>query len=257
MKYEEAYCSAENKTLTLDEIAYIFANDTERYACKLEGNLFCPGCRKVPLAFVNAKRPHFRGYPNVDHENGCIHTKDEMNPSEVKNLLDSPAGETEILHQMDRLLIQFLRNNSGCIGSDSILHPGKITDDDNTLRSKRWKSNKVIPRKQINAPFTEDDYGVEKIFYGQGHIKWEAARTGDRQKLLVWGITTGRLICRLGLTNNVYKHLPQRYTQEQEYDAFVVFMTSLKKQDSEKSWSQGNLRKSFFLCINKLNPSGK
>lgn len=251
MKYEEVYCSSENKTFTLDEVAYIYNNEPERYAYSFDGKIFCPGCHKVPMTFVNSKRPHFRGFPNFDHEEGCFYTKEEMTQEEVRDLLTKPAGENEIVHQIDRLVIQFLRNSAGDISADNINRPAKSANDPDALVKQRWNTKTVIPRKQINAPFCDDDYGVAKLFYGRVRIQWEKSKTDDKKKLLIRHIKTGKLICRLFLTSKVYSHLPSKYITE--CDAFIVFMATLTRKSEDKSWAQGNLIKSTLLSINRLN----
>lgn len=253
MKYEEVYCKGENRTFTLNEVAYIHNNEPERYARSLDGQMFCPDCHKVPMTFVNSKRSHFRGFPNVDHEEGCIYTKEEMTQEEVRELLTKPAGENEIVHQIDRLVIQFLRNSAGDVATDDINRPTISGNDPDAPTKKRWKTKTVMPRKQINAPFYDEDYGVAKLFYGRVHIKWEVTQSGDRMKLLIQHIKTRKLICRLFLTAGVYKHLPYKYKSEPECDVFVVFMTTLTRKGTDKSWSQGNLIKSTLLSINKLS----
>lgn len=255
MKYEEMYCAKAGRTFTISEIAYIFNNDPERFACDFEGEMYCPDCRKVPMSYVNAQRPHFRGFPNVDHEEGCIYTKEEMTPEEVRNLLTKSAGETEIVHQIDRLVVQFLRNSAGKMAPEDKKRPASTGKDSDTPAKKRWQMKTVIPRKQINAPFCDEDYGVAKLFYGRVHIKWEETQVSNKMKLLIQQINTRKLICRLFLTASVYRHLPYNYKSEPEYDAFAVFMTTLEKKDKNKSWSQGNLIKSTLLSINKLRNS--
>ena len=251
MKYEEVYCKGENKTFSLNEVAYLYNNEADRYARSLEGQMFCPDCQKVPMAFVNSKRPHFRGFPNFDHEEGCIFTKEEMTQEEVRDLLTKPAGENEIVHQIDRLVIQFLRNHAGDIAANDIKRPTASGNDPDAPIKKRWQTKSIMPRKQINAPFCDEDYGVAKLFYGRVHIQWEPTKTGDRMKLLVQNIKSKKLICRLFLTPKVYNHLPSQYRTE--CDAFIVFMTVLNKQSAEKSWLQGSLIKSTLLSIYKIN----
>ena len=251
MKYEDAYCDIERDSFSIDEVATIFFNDPTRYAHNFEGHMFCPCCRKVLFSFVNAKSPHFRGYANMEHDPECIYQKDEMSAVEVSTLCDSMAGEDVIVRQMDRMLIQFLRNHGNTTASTTASFTTTSSGNHMALK-RRYQTNAVVPKKQLNAPFFDSDYGAEKLFYGKVHIKWEKMESSDKRKLLIWGISTKRLICKLFLTPGVYNRLPQKYKQESEYDAYIIFFASLKRKDYSKSWSQGNLIKSSFLTVSKI-----
>ena len=254
MKYEDTYCTVEKDDFSLNSVAYIFANDPVRYARNFAGNMCCAYCRKVPLSFVNAKRPYFRGYANIDHDADCLYVKEEMEKEEVKGLYASPAGENVIARQMDRLLIQFLRSHENAVYLNDVNFSIKNADTAEDATSKKWRhTNKVVPQKQLDAPLLKDDYNVEKIYHGKVHIQWEEMQSSDRMKLLMWGITTKRLICKLFVTPAVYKHLHEKYRRVTACDAYVVFFAALNKKAEDKSWSQGNLMRARFLCINRLN----
>lgn len=250
-KYEDAYCTIEKDNFSIDEVAYIFRNDPLRYANNFDRNMVCSFCHKVPFSFVNARNPHFRGFPNVDHAADCIFTKEEMAPEDVNQLLDTTYGENTIRRQMERLLIQFLKSGAAAICPNNLDHPVAGIDED-ILRNTRWQSNRAIPQKQLNAPFDENDYGTNKIFYGKVHIVWEPARSSNTMKLLMRSIKTNRLICRLLVSRGVYVHI-RKGKGDVEFDAFVAFFASLKRKASDKTWSQGNLMRSELISINKLD----
>lgn len=253
MKYDDAFCETDKGIYTPESVAYIFNNDSERYAKNFDRKLFCPDCRKVPLSFVNGSRPFFRGYPNVDHAEDCLYKKDEMDSIEVRKLHDSPAGESEIVHQIDRLVIQFLRDNVGELDLDSRINRRRMNNTGLDIPKTKWQCDKFIPRKQLGRPFTDEDYGVEKLFYGRVHIKWEEVKDDTRRKILIQGINTKRLICKLYVSEKVYMHLPSKSKNDRECDAFVVFLATLTRANSKSTWSRGNLVRSTYLSVNVLS----
>ena len=258
MKYEEAYCDTEERSYTPEEVAYIWGNDTERYAQKIERHLLCPGCHLVPLSFVNTIRPHFRGYPYVDHDIGCIKGKKELEPSEVKRLHETPDGEQQILAQINRLAIQFLRNNSSDLELDAHhIVPNKKIEITDLYRTIKWQPNKVVPQKRIDRPLDEGDYNTEKLFHGRVKLTWEDMKDSSRKKLLMWDLKTNKLICRLHISDKVYGYLPQQYKQIKSCGAYIVFMTALTRKESKSSWSWGNLTHSTHLHIIPLKQPQK
>lgn len=247
MKYEDAYCELENDNFSIDEVTAIFCENPSRFAKRFEGHMLCPGCHKVMLSFVNAQSPHFRGYANMDHDPGCDFQKGEMPEAEVIALASSHARRSEIENQMNRLLIQLIGKSEGVETSTSIKLPA-ISPEHPSVKRRR-QTNTIIPRKQLNAPFSDDDYGKMKLFYGKVHIEWEKVRNENKWKLLVRAIATRRLICRLFLTQIVFQYLPGEYFQESEYDAHIIFFASLNRISDDKSWSQGQIQRSSFLKI--------
>ena len=256
MKFEEVYCATTDKLVTISEVTYVFVKDKKRFASDFNEKMYCPYCRKARLTFVNALRPHFRTYPDGDHAEDCIHKKEEMDASEVQKLHKSAAGENTIMRQIDRLAVQFLRSS---------VQPEKPAQQKKSLSQHaeptkiktKWQTDKFIPRKRIDTQLSEEDYETEKLFYGKVRIRWEASRTGTSMKLLIRSIETNRLICRLYLTESVYEHLPKKYTSIDECDFFLIFMASLRRQDEEKAWCQGNLIRSTYLRMEKMEDTGK
>lgn len=257
MKYEEVFCAVDSKTRTLDEVTYIYKKDPERYANTLDKQMFCPGCRKVHIAYADAKRPYLRGFPNEPHDDDCIYKKEELSQVEVEGLIKDQAGRDEIKNQMDRLVLQFLRNEGSKDGGAKGTSGAK-TGTAGTVSKKKWQAKKVVPRKQLNAPFHDDDYGVDKLFYGRVYIGWEENEYDKgKMKLLVWGITTQRLICKLNITSAVYGHIPEESKTPREFEAFVVFLCSLNKRDKTATWAQGKLIHSDYLTIKKIAKPNK
>ncbi|MBQ9168526.1 MAG: hypothetical protein IJX67_08995 [Oscillospiraceae bacterium] len=252
MKYEEVFCAVDSKTRTLDEVTHIYKTDPERYANTLDKQMFCPGCRKVHIAYADAKRPYLRGFPNEPHDDDCIYKKDELSQIEVEGLRQDQAGRDEIKNQMGKLVLQFLRNEGtkdGGTKGNSVTKTGTT----GTANKRKWQVTKVVPRKQLNAPFHDDDYGVDKLFYGRVYIGWEENKyEKGKMKLLVWGITTQRLICKLYISSKVYEHISEEFKNPREYEAFVVFLCSLSKREKTARWSKGDLIHSDFLTIKKL-----
>lgn len=257
MKYDEVYCSEKDETCTIDEVAYVFNTYPEQFASDFDRKMLCPGCRKVHMSYVNADTPHFRGYKGEDHAEDCIYEKEEMDPTEVKKLHDDPTGENAIIRQIDRLVIQFLREGGQATGKGGIIKPSPPEDDQMVFPKKRWQNDKNIPRKQLNAPFRENDFENEKLFYGKVHIKWEQEINSDKMKILIYGIPSKRFICKLYISKKVYTHLPKEYTVKNERDVFIVFLTTLIQKDKQKSWGMGYLLHSKFLSINQLVPNSK
>lgn len=250
-KYEDAYLASEDRFVSVDEICNVYSNDIKRYASVYNGKLFCSCCRKVPLSFVNAQSSFLRGYPNCKHTDGCINAPEEMSPSEVKRLLSDSYGEKAIRNQINRLVLLFTKREStfGDEGGAIALRNKDGKDSDKKIRRQ---INKSVPRKQINAPFSTTDIGAEKLFYGEAHIKWEKCKDSEKMKLLIYGRDLKKLICKLYLSANVYRHICQEYVAEIEYDAFVVFFAFLNQRKETDTWYQGSLVRSDFLSITKI-----
>lgn len=254
MKYEEAYCTGVGAVISFDQILGIYRADIESFAKTLYGKMYCPGCRKVALSFVGGDSPHLRGKQLEDHEEFCDYGKKELTAEEVKELFVDPAGEKEIMRQMNRLVIQFLHTNGIPIHVvNSIYSLGR--SDVGAEHKKQWKSGNVIPRKSLNTKFSDNDYGVEKLFHGRVNLEWE--KGSDRMKLLIRRIDTDRMICRLGISEKVYGKIPKEYKDFIRCNAYMVFAASLSKISEEKSWSQGTLRRSSYLTIFRVEDQSK
>lgn len=251
-KYEDAYLASEERFVPVDEICTVYSNDIKKYASVYDGKLYCSCCRKAPLAFVNAQSSFLRGYPNCKHMDGCLNAPEEMSPREVKRLLSDSYGEKVIRNQINRLVLLFTKREFTFDHDGGNAPALRNTDEKDGDKTVRWQTNKAVPRKQINAPFSTTDIEVEKLFYGEAHIKWEKCKDSDKMKLLIYGKDLKKLICKLYLSANVYRHICQEYLTEIEYDAFVVFFASLNKRKETDTWYQGSLIRSDFLSITRI-----
>lgn len=259
VKYEDAYCAKENKTYSIEEVAAVFHKDPARFGSIFEGNMLCPYCRCVHFSFVNAKHPHFRGYPLEEHRVDCYFATELMQPEEVDSLVESlqanSVEEAIIVRQIERMLIQFFKNNSDNVVLNTI-HP--MNNLNAELYATKAKGEKrMIPQKQINSEFLQEDFNIFKIFYGKVNIEWERDSVAGEYRLLIRKIISRHFICRLRISEQVYHHLEDSCKVPRRYNAFIVFFTRLVKPYPDARWYTGKLRRSTLLSINRIAEDGK
>ena len=252
MKFEEAFCSEMSKLITVDEAAKIFRAEPAYFANKIKGNLLCPECRKPKLSFNNASTPYFSTYPLDQHDVECPLRQEEMTQEETKAFIKNSHNIEAIQRQAESLLAMLLSSSTG--RESATLKEHKLgTALASIVNENRSKTVTRIPRKRIDTTFSEDDYDCYKLFYGTVHVQWEDERseTKVQHKLLLRSISNGRLLCKLNLTEKVYRYIDRRYKSPTEFNCKIVFLATFSHNKVGKSYHTTTLNYGQWLCLEK------
>lgn len=209
LKYDEFYCSAENKVLpfhTLNKGNY------KTY----EHQMFCPDCQKAELLYVyNTKTPHLKQKPRASHKNHCPYQYVRASRESIKRHFDTLTDE-QIGYKLDSM-IRYLCTDKNTRQAYLIDEPTRHTPMLIENIEKATRTYTAIKRKSLGAHFTDEDMGKIYVFYGKA-------------KLDIFNKTTYAFIKILnGKTISIYRSkslIPNDIDKEREY--YIVCIGYLK-----------------------------
>lgn len=249
MKFEEVYCSFDNVQYTIDDIQVIFEKHSADFANRYKEYLLCPECKQAQLSYNNAKPPYFKAYPNAVHTLACSLQQEEMNDRQAQTFVDKKENVEKIARQLKSVLRRLLVEKTASTNSK------KGHTSDNEISAKKHMLTipaqaKRLPQKRLDRTFTEDDYNCYKIFYGDFALKWEHDKVLNIHKLLMFSDQTNKLVCKLKISDAVYKYLDIECTN---LSSNLYKIVLLAKFEDEKTtiYHKTSLRFSHFLLIGK------
>lgn len=250
MKFETAYHNAKHCSFRPDQIASIQIISMSDYVKDYKDYFVCPECYQAKLAFVNARTPHFRSYPESLHKEGCSIAQEEMDAQTFNGELKN-AKETTIAREMDSILITLLskrekqnntasKNNLKQVSS----HPSK--------HKKPISKRKRPPRKRIDLPLNDEDFDCYKFFYGDVNLTWEDSSDGTYKKILLFSPETKKLLCKIKVTNLVYFYIPEEYKQPKKFSCHIVFLAKIPYPLNDRSYYSCFLQLGQYIKLVKI-----
>lgn len=249
-KFEDAYCLTSKTLITINEAQHLYIANRELFESKYRSSFVCPECRKARLTYVSRESPHFRAYPNNKHDDNCSLQQEVMPPEKVSAYVDSIENESQIERQMNGLITMLLSAGKSSVSSTSHEPVSQGNDLQKARTAHNTTSTKYLPRKRIDTPFKDDDFGVYKLFYGIVFLKWRKSKSGKYGMVLSNSKNNSRL-CVIWISEAVYKHIPEYYKTPGEYPCAISFLAVLKRDDNGALYS--SLRRSQFLQIEKIS----
>lgn len=252
LKFEDAYCSSIKHIVDIEIVSDTFITDNTKYVELYKGKLYCPECLRASLLFVNAKTPHFRTAPDSIHAADCTYMQGVMTEAQTKRFLSDRSNLNSIERQMDHAIIMLLSPKEQQLYV-STEKDAQATDNIESVRYQHDVKSLQIPRKRIDLPFRECDFGINKLFYGIVDFTWEKNQSQEGYKILLRHITKKRLLCKIAISEKVYNHIPFKYqmSQRSQFRCLIAFIANFKKNTS-KSYQQTYLRTSDYLKIQFL-----
>lgn len=245
MKFEDAFCDRVNRVISIQQAKSKFEKNAEEFAEDFKNNLWCPECRKAQLSFKNASTPYFSTYPNAHHADDCSLKQGELTSGETKQFLEDNKNKSKIVRQVQSLLQVLLQEQP--VGSapkskrksHSTVAPQKLEKDLNG-------QGKRIPRKRIDTPFCDEDFGCYKLFYGNVNLTWEKDKNAG-YNILLRSMGGKKFLCRIRVTDKVFPHIPNDFYSTKAFDCKIVFLAEIRK--AEKGYGKAYLEWSEYLTL--------
>ena len=240
MKFEEAYVKPLDKIIDINELSLISRTDILNFAT-IRKQLYCPECRKAQLAYVSGNIPHLRTFPDAKHEEVCSLRQEELSGTALKLLLQQ--GHTQrVEKEIENVLFIMLENR---VQKQVQKNDSTLSNKNRTIKgsARACTLNKRIPRKRIDLPMNDDDFGIPKIFYGQVFLRWKKKiNTDNGYMLLLFSKPEDEeAVCLLNISPAVYSYLPKPYKKQSVAYCKILFFGEVKKTYNHKT---GN----SFIC---------
>lgn len=173
--FEEAYSEKTGEIISLDEIKTLFESNTERYYNEIQPYLYCPECEEAHLIYVNRFPSAYLKAEHVnEHAYNCPMKYEPLsNETLCKKSSDMSKKETEkVNNKLTNLLNQIYIQKEI---SQNINHNFSLvnTEVKSGTDKKSTTTYKRVPRKSINLPFSSEDDGAYKMYYGEVYIVQE------------------------------------------------------------------------------------
>lgn len=266
MKFEEAFNSKTGKLVTIQETVTIYKHDPKLYKLSFYDNLYCPECRHAKLIYVNDNSPYYRTSPNSAHKLDCSLAQDVMTQKQAKAYVEDPKNKDKIVRQLETILHSCLKEASSTTRS-SHKHPKTPAECTEDICTQNIKTSKCLPRKRIDnydsVHSTPDDFIDKlKIFYGTVYIKWLRAKkvpeieNAENYHLFLRSQKTSKLLCRIRVSNKVYKHITESIGTPTNGLYYIAFLAEFSPQYNQRAIKQmknaylnTSLRYSYYLNL--------
>lgn len=261
-KFDEAALSNDNKK-TFQPISLEEINDkikkNESNVKIYKGIIFCPECFEPLLSIVNNPKTSdyfLRTYPNQSHSDTCSYSFEDVDVDIFNAFLEEKNNTRFINSKLHNIIDRLLRNKLLDFNPLIVkLNDNKISPE-NIPREERNRYNvRRIPIKSITAPFSDDDYSVYKLFYGNVGVSIQERKNKTSNELfyslIIYKKKTDTILCSLSVSRNVFIHLQKQYNLEPNNkieNIYIAFASKLKLNDKYKN---GTIIHSDYCVIDK------
>ncbi len=252
MKFEEAYLKRHHKTISIDNISFLFKTNKTLFVNELKDNLFCPECEQAQLAYNNASTPYLSAYPKSEHAEWCSLKQEEMSPKKALRFIKAKENKDLIIRQIETVIL--ILDDLSTATTKTSSKPSAIGKGTRSHFKGYSSASERLSRKRIDLEFRADDFNCYKIFYGTVYIKWETEyRTvkgilEEWHKILMWN-KKRKFICRLDISPRVYLHIPDNYKKMNKTNCKIGFLASF--ENDGKTYRKTSLTYSDYLIMNK------
>ncbi len=222
-KFDEASLSKDNKE-TFEKISLEKINENIKSKItdwnEYTNFLYCPECHEPQLSLVinNQTEDYFlRTYRNQKHSDNCSYSFKGVEVEAFNTFLNEKNNTPFINNKLHNIIDRLLRNR--------ILefNPFIIRLNDNNIifenipREENPNRHNVrrIPTKSITAPFSDEDYGVYKLFYGNADVSLYKIHSKTHNEffysLKIYKKKTNTILCSLPMSSRVFSHWQSLY----------------------------------------------
>lgn len=249
MKFEDAYCEFNRRIMPIHEVTSIYARNAASFSDNYKNSFWCPECRIAQLSYNNAATPYFCTYPNASHADNCSLRQDEMGAKQAKSFVDSKDNLKLLTRQLNSLF-HLLLSEAGTTEGGAIPSNSSVQKQPALSACAVSTTNRRFPRKRIDAKFREQDIDCYKFFYGDVNLTWEKSVAGKGYKILLRSIKTNEFLCRIYVTDNVYRHISDSYKSTEPFNCKIVFLACMQK--AQKNYLKTSLQWSDYLVIHRI-----
>lgn len=250
MKFEDAYCTYENRIITIDGATRIFGKNAETFANFYRDGFWCPECRAARLVYHNAATPYFSTYPRAAHDADCSMRQDVMDKKQVESFVEATENKEQLIRQIKSIMQILLFETATAKDTYQYRPTHSIKETSSAQTCGLTETHgKQVPRKRIDTNFREEDFMCFKFFYGDVFAAWEKDDEYNKYRLILRGIHDHKFICRIGVSYKVYAHLPKEIKIKEPFNCKIVFLASMEKK---KNYMKCSLRWSDYLHIYRI-----
>ena len=242
-KFEEAFCSKIKRTIDINEISIMYKLDPAKYK-SISGSLYCPECRKAKLSFVNSNKKYFRTFKASVHTENCSLKQDEMSAKVITKFIEDTKNSAAVVRQIESALATLFPEELKTVTADPNKNEFTKTKTVPPV-GLDYKQKKRIPRKRIDLTFSDEDLDNPKIFYGNVRAVW--GKDKYNYTILLYSLKKSDLLCKIKITENVYKYIPKEYKSKKDFNCAISFLAVLK--NSNENYFKTSLRHSNYIKI--------
>lgn len=236
MIIDEAYCLSDNTIYTPDELAKKLSTVRGLNRDYYLKYLTCPYCKVVNCEYVyKRKASYFDLNDEQEHRHGCIYSMEEYSQEKIKDDIKKKK-----YYAVERT-IQAIFDNY-CNSPTDIPKSTKVT------------SLKRIPQRRIDLPLRVDDFYKYKVFYGKVIV--QPHFTQNDKYYLLRSVKDNTVLCKITVTDTLYKFLPIEYRLVSNEPRFVCFFGYFKRALTDKPHTEKDeIQKEEYRTIGLINSS--
>ena len=236
-KIEEALVQSLNRIVFVKKLTNLkFSNETAFE--KIKDDLYCPECYQAQLTFVSRHSgPYLKTKNNSLHDENCSLQQNVMSDKERKEYMS--ASTIDVINDDVEKLRKLLNEKQISTNTQRNIH----VDAEEKEEKGTHKQKKVMPRKRIDLPLSEDDYDVIKYFYGKVNIRFVPLDDYDFSLLKIMSLDDKETYLTIKITNNVYQYLDRKLLNNINNTDFFYLGSIYKKNDENRSTA----RKSYLV----------
>lgn len=209
--YEAAYINP-NKSfelITIDKLTQVRNDNPILFENEFKHYLFCPECQKPHLSHHNAKTPYLSKHLAYleKHESGCSKICPPLSNNIYDKYSNDPRNYDTIYRRLQATIERMLLGNKKISNPFIFKDKGKYANEPTKFIATDSDSNaKAIPRKLLTRPFSDNDFDVNKLFYGKVNIRLVLKDNG-KYRLEIINPITNRIICAINMSSKVRNYL--------------------------------------------------
>ena len=162
-----------------------------------------------------------------------------MSANKAKEFVEGKNNCEEIKRQMESAMAMLL--SIGIHSLSTKTAPKSIHSTSEIAISSVNSASNRLPRKRIDIAFRPEDFNRYKLFYGYVSVKWERDERRNKYRILLYHIKKEHMVCRISITEAVYKHINRKYKFDDQRKCNVVFL-AIFTVDSGKNYQSTYLR---------------
>lgn len=191
MKLDEAFCLTDKRLYTAEELlkktSFLRGKAKEEYT----KFLVCPYCKAPNCELVHTRRVLcFEMDDDQQHRPGCIYNLEEYSQEKIK--FDIQKRKITYLRSALDLVYNLYQNS-----------PTALPQEEKIANIRR------VPQKRIDTPLRSEDFFCHKLYYG--FVLVEPHFTETDKYYLLKSKQDGSAICKITITDAIYKFLPIEY----------------------------------------------
>lgn len=235
-KYDEFYFKGD-KNYSSEVYWELYNKDKIKAIEKYDGNIFCPICKKAPLTIVNGnKRKYFKvSSSDMDkHEIDCSYRHIQANSREIELFykdLDNSKIRSRLVSCMN-LMLKKIKLGECVDNSEKEKNKHFMGNEFLTIKTKEGKY-KRLPEKNILQKFKEEDFGIQKIFYGKCMIEKKIINTKSESRFCKLKLINEnrKAICNIDISNVAFSYMENKIEELKNDGEYYICFSSCISQN--------------------------